>query len=232
MSRARHPQTDGVFKVINRIVKNFLRYYYEYKQPSWDILLPAAECSNNSTRSEDLRAISFEIGLGWKTRNPTDLITGAKSRVGAVEEFTTKLEGAFDNARYVFDLPKTQQMAEAAQHFKYSSYKGGVKVWFSQKLVQDDYKKARSLANLSAGKFGPFIIKGLHGKNSIQLDLSLHTKIYNVFYVILIRPVLQKSIKVLEKVSKHLEYPEYDNNNEKLYRSQQILDHRRRWKGY
>lgn len=57
MSTSRHPQTDGISEIGNRMVENYLRCYCNY-------LLPAAESANNSVIIKDLIMSPFEIGLG------------------------------------------------------------------------------------------------------------------------------------------------------------------------
>lgn len=42
MSTSRHPQTDGLSEVANRMFENYLRFYCALNQKDWDDLLPAA----------------------------------------------------------------------------------------------------------------------------------------------------------------------------------------------
>ena len=47
ISASRHPQTDGLSEIINRIVENHLRCYCNYHMYDWDELLPGAEFASN-----------------------------------------------------------------------------------------------------------------------------------------------------------------------------------------
>lgn len=104
MSTARHQQTDGWPAVVNRMVEHFIRCYCDYKQDNWYLLLQAAMFVYNSTRSEYLGAIPFEIGLGLKPKNPIDVLTVARPRVGAVEECKDQLKCVLEDEQYAHEL--------------------------------------------------------------------------------------------------------------------------------
>ncbi len=70
MSSSRHPQTDGFYEMMNRMVEKCLRCYCNYQQNDWDELLPGAEFAYNSALSEDLGMAPFKVDLGWNPKYP------------------------------------------------------------------------------------------------------------------------------------------------------------------
>lgn len=60
MSSARHLQTDGASDVINRVVKDCIRFYHIHRPTDSDILLPAAAFAQNSAVENDPEVSSFK----------------------------------------------------------------------------------------------------------------------------------------------------------------------------
>lgn len=133
-SSVRHPQTDGASEVMKRVIENYIRCYCECKQEDWDKLLTAAEFAYNSAVSEDLGMSPYEVDLGWKPRDPLDILSGSTPRVQSVCELKETLRGAIDDAIWAHKLAKSRQSAEAALHCKPPDYQVGGWVWVSRHL--------------------------------------------------------------------------------------------------
>lgn len=70
MSSSQHPQTDGLYEVMNRIVENYLRCYCSRNQRDWDLLLASTGFAFNSSRLDPTGYTPFELDLGWNPRSP------------------------------------------------------------------------------------------------------------------------------------------------------------------
>ena len=73
-STAYHPQTDGQTEVVNRSLGNLLRCLVGDSMGNWDLLLPRAEFSYNSSVNRSIGKSPFEVVHGYKPRKPIDLI--------------------------------------------------------------------------------------------------------------------------------------------------------------
>ena len=73
-STAYHPQTDGQTEVVNRSLGNLLRCLVGENLGNWDLLLPRAEFSYNSSVNRSTGKSPFEIVHDYKPRKPLDLI--------------------------------------------------------------------------------------------------------------------------------------------------------------
>ena len=90
MSTSRHPQTDGSSEIMNRMVENYLRIYFNYHQDNWDELLPGAEFAYNSAVTEDLGMSPFELDLGWIPKSASDFISGGQVSNQFVADFKSR----------------------------------------------------------------------------------------------------------------------------------------------
>ena len=63
MSTSRHPQTDGLLEIMNRIAGDNLRCSCYYHQNECDELLPGSEFAYNSAVSDNLGMSPFEADL-------------------------------------------------------------------------------------------------------------------------------------------------------------------------
>lgn len=73
MSKSRHPQTDGLSEIINRMVENSIRFYC-------DDLLPAAKFAYNSAVTEDIGMTPFEMDLRYLPKSPLDRLYGSTEK--------------------------------------------------------------------------------------------------------------------------------------------------------
>ena len=100
---------------------------------------------------------------------------------------------------------------------KPQSYVSGEKVWLNSKYI-----KIKQNQKLEAKFFGPFQILYLVRKQAYKLDLPIKWKIYNVFYVSLLKQNTTKK-EWMNKLFPESE-PEFDAGNNKKYKVQAIID--------
>lgn len=75
MSNNSHPQIDRASEVLNRMVENYLRFYYYFKQTDWYVHMTAADFAYNSAKCEDLVMTEFELDIGWTPMSPLDVLS-------------------------------------------------------------------------------------------------------------------------------------------------------------
>jgi len=73
-STAFHPQTDGQTEVVNRTLENLLRCHVGKILKTWDLILPMAEFAYNGYVNRSTSLNPFEIVIGFKPKQPIDLI--------------------------------------------------------------------------------------------------------------------------------------------------------------
>lgn len=126
MSSSRHPQTDGSSEISNRMVESNLCCYCAYRQNDWDVLLPSAEFSYNSSFSESLGAAPFEIDLRRNPKSTLDMLASQGSNtVESVSSFQMRLKGALYYAQFAHRLGKAKQTADSFVRLKKPTYNKG-----------------------------------------------------------------------------------------------------------
>ncbi len=81
-------------------------------------------------------------------------------------------------------MAKADQTAKSSFKYKPHSYKERDKLWFNKSFFRDAYSKYQESDKLSTGRFGPFTVVELVGKNALKLELPSHVKIYDVVNVV------------------------------------------------
>lgn len=72
-----HPETDGQSERFHRSVEQILRCYVSPHQRDWDVYLPFAEFSLNSTKSASTKYSPFFVLYGREPTLPVDLAVRA-----------------------------------------------------------------------------------------------------------------------------------------------------------
>lgn len=231
MSSTHHPQTDGSSEIMNRMVENYLRCYCSLRQDDWDELLPAAEFSYNSSKSEELQATPFEIDLGWNPRGPLDMHLPVDSSVESVAQFNMRMNEALDDARFSHTLAKARHAAYSSQTLTPPCYEVGERVWISRSLFRDAVSRAQSSDKLGSKRFGPFKILELVGKNAVCLDLPSNIRLHPVVHVSHTTPHKSQPPSMSQPVPPRPD-PVPDDAGELLFEVERILAHRKRGRGY
>lgn len=78
MGTANNPQTDGQTEVMNRIVKQYLRVYCNYRQDDWDQHLSSPEFTYSASEFNATGLTAFMMDLGWTPKTPIDILDFAQ----------------------------------------------------------------------------------------------------------------------------------------------------------
>jgi hypothetical protein len=73
-SAAYHPQTDGQTEVVNRSLRNLLRFLVGDHARTWDSILPIAQFTYNNSVNRTIGMSPFEVVHDYKARKPLDLL--------------------------------------------------------------------------------------------------------------------------------------------------------------
>src|SRR5262249_36640008 len=71
-STAFHPQTDGQTERVNRTIEQMLRFWVDYKQTNWDLLLPLVEFAINNNKHSATQHTPFFLNFGQHPRTPSN----------------------------------------------------------------------------------------------------------------------------------------------------------------
>ncbi len=85
---------------MNRMVKNYLRWYCLYYQNYWDELLSSAEFAYNSAISDDFGMSPFEMDLGWNPKSPVEMQARNDCPVETVTEIKSRLNETLSDAKF------------------------------------------------------------------------------------------------------------------------------------
>ena len=66
LSTAYHPQTDGQTERLNQIVEQYLRFFINFQQDDWVMLLPAAQLAYNTTETETTKVTPHFANYGYE----------------------------------------------------------------------------------------------------------------------------------------------------------------------
>ena len=230
MSTSRHPQTDGLSEIMNRMVENYIRCYCNYHQNDWDELLPAAEFAYNSAVSEDMSMSPFEMDLGYLPKSPLDSLYGSSETNEKIKDFKLQLKESLKDAIYAHRITKAGQSARASLKYKPHSYKVGDKLWINKSLFRDAYAKSQASDKLTSKRFGPFTIKALIGKNAIQVELPSHLKMHNTINVMHTVPYFEQPNEIAAEVPDKPDPVPTNTGDE--YVVEAILKHRKKGNGF
>ena len=73
-SSAYHPQTDRQIEVVNRSLGNLLHFIVGEKHKQWDLALPQAEFSYNSSMNKSTGKSPFQVVYGHNPQGVLDLV--------------------------------------------------------------------------------------------------------------------------------------------------------------
>ena len=232
-STAYHPQTNGQTERANQELEQYLRFYCNYAQDNWSMLLPFAQYVMNSRFHQSIQNTPYNLMFGftpvWKPLDAVDSTNPASQElsaslqqarsdaVTAMEKAAAVMKSYYDDKRD--DLP---------------AYKVGTKVWLDGRNITP----FRPMKKLAEKRYGPFEITDLIGPSSYRLRLpSTWIGVHPVFNEVLLSPALQplKTQPVLQPP------PIVQHDEETAYEVEAILDTKKRrrkqyylvkWLGY
>lgn len=99
ISSNRRPQSDGVLDIMNRMVDNYLWFYWSYHSDASDDLLPATEFAYNSAITDEDRGLCpFEMDIEWNWKSVLDFITGYQGYIEPVDDLKKHLPQHLDDS--------------------------------------------------------------------------------------------------------------------------------------
>jgi len=120
MSRAFHPETDGLSENSNKTVVRYLRGFATHDQANWGDYLPLAEYAYNSSVHLSMNQTPFELVLGGEPPSLLDLITDLQqpqanqsAKTLQMGEFLERLQRILGVARDELRYAQDKETAEA-----------------------------------------------------------------------------------------------------------------------
>ncbi|MBW0539882.1 hypothetical protein O181_079597 [Austropuccinia psidii MF-1] len=177
-STAYHPQIDGLeermIQKLEDMIRRFCAYVLEFKDSDdfthdWCTLIPALELSYKSSIHSLTSKTPAMLEKGWNPRLPYDTLKKDLADIHPTES-TFKL------------IPDKERHHE--NRFMQDSFKYAKEIWDKTHKPPDftigdlvlvstlNFNNIKGPKKLKDSFVGPFIIKELHGPNSVQLELT------------------------------------------------------------
>jgi hypothetical protein len=235
LSTAFHPQTDGQTERVNQEIEQYLRVFVNQRQDDWAEWLPLAEFAYNNRVHSSTRRTPFEMDNGQHPRMGVE--PRKQTQLEAVEEFTSRIKQATEETQSAL-----KQAADDMSRFYNAKRSDSVKFTVGDKVWLDarNIKTTRPSKKLDDRWFGPFTVEQVISDNAYKLKLTPpFRKVHPVFHVSLLRRCLRDEIS--ERPQPSHPDPEIDEEGEKVYEVESLLDSRLhrgrlqylvRWKGF
>lgn len=137
-SFSHHPQTEGSFEILNRMIENLLCCYCFHHQTGWDTLHTSAEFAYSSSHLESIGSTPFALDLYWTPKPPLDLLHSlADTNRESINEFRLKRAESYTDAKLAHELAQAWQSTHNSQRYRSLSYKIGDHIWLDQKYFSD-----------------------------------------------------------------------------------------------
>jgi len=234
LSTAYHPETDGQTERTIQTLKQYLRFYLNYRQDNWVELLPMAQFAINSAENETTGMTPFYAMYGFQPDAYNHPIEdkapsqSAKQRVELLKEIHKQLE---QDIRFV--AYKVASYRDKKNRLSAPTLREGDKVF----LQRANLRTTRPSRKLDHVKVGPFKIKRKISEVNYELDLPKTMRIHPVFHVALLEPApesapLDRSTATEDKeyeVEKILDYQEIKGKPHYLVKWQDYTDAENTW---
>ncbi|KAA8632751.1 hypothetical protein SMACR_01061 [Sordaria macrospora] len=227
MSTAYHARTDGQTERMNQVLEAYLRAYVNYEQDNWSELLPTAQMSYNSSKTETTKVTPFFANFGYEmsSRRGWDaefFVPRAHIRAERLIEMhqTLRDELTFVRDRMSRYYDRTRSTAPI--------FKRGDKVY----LLHRNIKTKRPSDKLDYKKLGPFKVLEKVSTSNYRLELPKSMRQWPTIHISLLEPA-PKNARLDKKVETWNEGDEFmaegildsmiENGNIKYFV---------KWKGY
>ena len=216
---------------LNQILKQYLRYYINYTQNNWAVLLPVTQFTYNATPQKGLKTSPFKANYGYK---PKTLLTPRQAKKTS-ETAKEKIEKLIQLHRNLYKSAKLIQK-HIKRYYNQKVSKGpDLKKENKVYLLTKNFKSKQPSKKLDYIKMGPFKIISKVTKVLYRLDLLLKIKIYPVHHIAMLEPA--------HKNHKPLVYKQdtYKGHKENKWPIKKILQHDKvdsqlfykvQWEGY
>ena len=116
MSSAYHPQTDGQFEAMNRVVEMVLKclLHEEKMYEDWERFLSIVEFVINSSPAQSTGYTPFFLNFGYHPCKPVDILRDSEeSTVETVKQFSLRMQRAFSRAQFHLNHAQERQKLQA-----------------------------------------------------------------------------------------------------------------------
>ena len=150
-----HTQTDGQTEIVNRTLGNLLRCLVVKKLKTWYLIMPMTKFAYNSSVNRTTGLSSFEIVIGFKFRQPVDLIfmTHHHFRISdSVSAFTSHIHALYEEIREKMKI-NADYKASANLHHRLRTFNVGDYVMVRMRPERFSSGTVKKLHAQSAGPF-------------------------------------------------------------------------------
>jgi len=197
MSTAAHPQTDGASERANRTVQTYLRAFVNFRQTSWDRLLPLAELAINSRPNTVTKMSPFKLDLGREIvtpetwLNPSELARGQSSVGDLVQQ--QKLD--FAVAQDCILLAQHMDAARVSGVRLPAPFNVGDRVMVHSDFLMTAEERLRPKRKLRHRYLGPFVVLKRIGNVAYRLQLPQECRAHPVFNVNALKPYVPNNLE-------------------------------------
>ncbi|MBW0519702.1 hypothetical protein O181_059417 [Austropuccinia psidii MF-1] len=177
-STAYHPQTDGlaerIIQTLEDMVRRLCAYGLEFKDcdgftRDWCILLPALELAYKTSIHASTNQTPAILEKGWNPRLPQDSL---RSNLVEIHPTAASFKGMLDRARKHAVRFMEDSFAYAKDKWDKSHATPDFKVGDLVLVSTTSFNNIKGFKKLKDSFSGPFVIKVLHGENSVEVELS------------------------------------------------------------
>ncbi|MBW0534809.1 hypothetical protein O181_074524 [Austropuccinia psidii MF-1] len=177
-STAYPPQTDGLaermIQTLEDMVKRVCSYGLEFKDcdeftQDWCTLLPALELAYKTSIHASTNQNPASLEKGWNPRLPQDSL---REQLIEINPIAYTFKGMLDKARKHAVRCMEDSFEYAKDKWDKSHATADFKVGDLVLVSTTNFNNIRGCKKLKYSFAGPFVIKALHGENSVEVELS------------------------------------------------------------
>ena len=219
LSTAYHPQTDGTTERTNQEIEAYLSIYCASHPEDWPQALHTLEFTHNNRRHADRPNTPFELMFG---ESPIAIpLSFESTKYPTMEDKMKTLKRNREEALAAHELARTRMADRRKSTF--SPFRKGDQVWLDSRNLKTMYHK-----KMKPKREGPFTITEVLGPVTYRLQLPTSWRIHNVFHATLLKPYRET-----ETYGRNFPEPPPELlEGEEVYEIENILNHRRRGRGY
>jgi len=243
MSTAYHPETDGSSERTNKTVNQCLRFYVQRNQKGWSKALPKIRFEMMNTVNSSTGYTPFQLRLGRSPRIIPPLIDTQHhlanihhTEESAAKQIVTDLERITLDARDNLLRAKVNQAASANEtRQREDRFKVGDQVLLSTFHRRREYaqKGDKRTAKFFPRFDGPyFITESFPEHSTYTLDLTGHENIYPTFHATQLRRFRPNDPKLFPQRERNSPGPMVTGTGLAEYSVADIIDARRRGRGW
>ncbi|OJT04974.1 Transposon Ty3-G Gag-Pol polyprotein [Trametes pubescens] len=239
LSTSYHPETDGASERTNKTLVQSLRYHVARNQSGWVRALPRVrfELMNTLNPSTGFSRFQLHLGRSPKLIPPLFAPTAPTSSPTVdADKLLRQIESDVFEARDNLLLAKLAQASSANAHRGADpAFKVGEHVWLSTFHRRRDYMQRgdHRVAKFMVRYDGPYEILHAYPDTSVYtLDLPNTMKIFPTFHVSLLKRFLPNNDALYPSRSHPRPGPIVTPDGVEEWEVKEIIDHRKRGRGY